>query len=126
LQKLITIKEQAALIYWVGINANVELTDERREHIRQHHPEDFDLCMKYIESVIETPDLILEDHKNPLTAMFIRRCGAMGINVVIKLAMRSDVENRSFVVTAHVAGERSVTKLERKNKVIYKCSSGMV
>ncbi len=120
MRRYIVIRVQEALLYWEGINPNVELTAERLEHIRQHHPEDFDMCVKYIDPVIENPDLILEDHKNPLTAMFIRSFGEAGVNVVIKLAMSSDTGNRSFIVTVHPAGERSIKKLERKNKVVYK------
>ncbi len=123
MKRFVVIRVQEALLYWEGINPNVELTEERLEHIRQHHPEEFDLCVSYIDQVIEAPDLILEDYKNPRTAMLIRCFGEAGVNVVIKLAMKSDLGNRSFIVTIHPVGERSIRKLERKNKVVYKRSS---
>ena len=102
------------------MNPNVELTEERLEHIQQHHPDDFSVCVKYIDPVIENPDLILDDHKNPLTAMFIRSFEETGVNVVIKLALSSNHDNRSFIVTIHPVGARSIQKLEKKNKVVYK------
>lgn len=109
-----------ALAYWEGLNPNVELSEERLEHIRQHHPDDFALCVKYIDSLIENPDLILDDHKNPMSTMFIRRFEEIGVNIVIKLALRGDLESRSFIVTIHPVGARSIQKLEKKNKVVYK------
>ena len=120
MRKYVVIKVKEALAYWKGMNPNVELTEERLEHIRQHHPDDFTVCVQYIDSVIENPDLILDDHKNPLTAMFIRSFEEIGVNVVIKLALSSDLDSRSFIVTIHPVGARSIQKLEKKNKVVYK------
>lgn len=119
MKRFVVIVNVAALSYWNGLNPNVELTTERMEHIRQHHPEDYDLCMKHVDEVIAAPDLILEDHKNPMTAMFIRSFGTEGINVVVKLTLLRDDNQRSFVVTVHPVGARSIKKLERKNKVVY-------
>lgn len=126
MKRFVVIENTAALAYWFGLNPNVELTAERMEHIRQHHPEDYDLCMKHVDEVITAPDLILEDHKNPMTAMFIRSFGAEGINVVVKLTLLSDDDHRSFIVTVHPVGERSIKKLERKNKVVYNRSNNMI
>lgn len=126
LRKSAVIRIQEALNYWQGLNPFVELTEERMEHIRQHHPDDFELCVSHIETVIENPDLILEDHKNPFTAMFISSFTDLGVNVVIKLALSNDPKDRSFIVTVHPVGERSIHKLEKKNKVIYKKTPTMV
>ena len=120
------IRIREALDYWQGLNPNIELTEERLGHIRKHHPDDFSLCVQYIDAVIENPDLILDDHKNPLTAMFIRSFEDIGVNVIVKLALSSELENRSFVVTIHPVGERSIQKLEKKNKVVYKRPSNML
>ena len=126
MQKLLIIRVREALEYWKGIYPQIELTEERLEHIRKHHPDDFAQCVNHIDAVIENPDLILDDHKNPFTAMFIRRFEAMGVNVIVKLALRSEPESRSFIVTVHPVGERSIQKLEKKNKVVYKRPSHMI
>lgn len=120
MKRLITINATAALQYWQGMNPQVELTDERMMHIKDHHPGDFDFCVQHIDLSIQDPDIILEDHKNPNTAMFIRCFSETGVNVVIKLSMPNAGDNRSFIVTVHPAGERSIRKLERKNKIVYK------
>lgn len=119
LGQYVVISIQEAIAYWKGINPNVELTEERLDHIRQHHPEDFDKCVNYLIPAIQEPDLILDDHKNPLTAMFIKCFDEAGINVVIKLALSSDENSRSFVVTIHPVGARSIQKLSKKNIVVY-------
>lgn len=126
MRKYVEIKVKEALIYWKGMNPHVELTEERLEHIRQHHPDDFAVCVQYIDSVIESPDLILDDHKNPMTAMFIRCFEEIGVNIVIKLAFCNDLGSRSFVVTIHPVGSRSIQKLEKKNKVVYKKPNDVV
>ena len=126
MRKLMIIRIREALDYWQGLNPNIELTEERLEHIQEHHPDDFALCVQYIDAVIENPDLILDDHKNPLTAMFIRSFEDIGVNVIVKLALSSEPENRSFVVTIHPVGERSIQKLEKKNKVVYKKPPNML
>lgn len=126
MRKFVVIRIREALNYWKGLNPNVELTEERLEHIREHHPDDFALCIPYLDAVIEHPDLILDDHKNHLTAMFIRSFKDIGVNVIVKLALSSETENRSFVVTIHPVGERSIHKLEKKNKVVYKRLSDML
>ena len=126
MRKYVVIQVKEALAYWEGMNPNVELTEERLEHIRQHHPDDFAVCVQYIDSVIEKPDLILDDHKNPLTAMFIRSFEETGVNIVIKLALRGDPDSRSFIVTIHPVGARSIQKLEKKNKVVYKRPSDVL
>lgn len=58
--------------------------------------------------------------------MFIRRFEEVGVNVIVKLALSNKLENRSFVVTIHPVGERSIQKLEKKNKVVYKKPSDML
>ena len=126
MQKYVLISTKEALNYWQGINPRVELTEERLAHIRMHHPNDFELCVKYIDPVIEDPDLVLEDHKNPLTAMFIRSFEKTGVNVVIKLALSNQVGDRSFIVTIHPVGARSIQKLQKKNKVVYRKPSDML
>ena len=120
MSRYVVIRVQEAFSYWKGLNPNVELTDERLEHIRQHHPEDFDQCVKYLIPAIEEPDLILDDHKNPATAMFIKCFAETGVNVVIKLALSNDNNSRSFVVTIHPVGSRSIHKLASKNIIVYR------
>ncbi|MBF1688885.1 MAG: minor capsid protein, partial [Selenomonas sp.] len=40
------------------LSGNVILTDERIEHIKEHHPNDYELFIRYIPQVIEDPDYI--------------------------------------------------------------------
>ncbi|MBE5807233.1 MAG: hypothetical protein E7317_02710 [Clostridiales bacterium] len=105
--------------YFGEIQTAVFLPQERIKHIRDQHSDDYDKYSSFIRNAIEQPEIILEDHKNPNTAMFIGKTDNSRINVLVKLAYRENAYDRSFIVTMFPVGERSVKKLERRNKTIY-------
>lgn len=43
----------------------VIITSERIDHIRAHHPGDFDAYRAWIPEILENPEYILEDRKHP-------------------------------------------------------------
>ena len=72
-----------------------------------------------IVDAIEKPDVVFDDHKNSMTAMFVKRVDDNGVNVIVKLAMTNDDNDRSFVTTMHSIGKNGLKRLEKKNKTIY-------
>ena len=115
----ITITNATVLSYWGAVKNTIWISDERFGHIQDHHPEDYDYYSRYIPLALQSPFLILADYKNERTAMFVGRTGREGINVIVKLARVEDVDNRSFVVTMHPVGLRSIQKLKRHNAIIW-------
>ena len=49
------------------------VTNERIEHIKSHHPQDFDLFMKYGHAAVQDPDIIIKDSKNKGTVFMVKR-----------------------------------------------------
>ena len=104
--------------YYGNVKQEVHLSDERIEHIKSRHPEDYKKYGDKIIEAIEYPDLVVDDRKNPMTAMFIKKSDNPGINVVVKLALK-DESDESFVVTMHAIGEKRLKTLLRHSKIIY-------
>ena len=115
----IIITNANVLSYWGAVKNKVWISDERFGHIQDHHPDDYDYYSRYIPQAIQSPFLIMADYKNERTAMFVGRTGRKGINVIVKLARVEDVDDRSFVVTMHPVGARSIQKLKNHNMVIW-------
>lgn len=120
------LKENVATIhivevrqYYGDVQTEVYLSNERIGHIKSHHPKDYAKYGTYITAVIESPDIIFDDHKNAMTAMFVKEIDEAGMNVVVKLAMRGNGADRSFVVTMHSIGSKGIKRLEKKNKTVY-------
>ncbi|MGN1310554.1 MAG: PBECR2 nuclease fold domain-containing protein [Clostridia bacterium] len=68
------------------ITDEVILTDERKEHIRKRHPEDYEKYITYIPNIIERPDYILEDVNNDDTILLLKAINNREkVQVVIKL-----------------------------------------
>lgn len=106
--------------YYGDVQTDVHIPEERKDHMRSHHPEDYDQYIGYVEDAITNPKLILDDHRNANTAMFIGETNKDNINVIVKLAFTKDKDDRSFAVTMHPAGERTIKKLKKRFKEVYK------
>lgn len=48
------------------------LTDERDEHIKDHHENDYTMFHRCVFDVIRTPNIILKDSKNQNTVFYIK------------------------------------------------------
>jgi len=50
---------------------DVILTDKQVEHIKERHPNDYELYFKYIKEIVENPDYIIRDNK-PNTGFLLK------------------------------------------------------
>ena len=100
----------------------VVLTEERAEHIRTRHPEDYKLFERYGVQTITDPDLVLRDEKNPNTVLMFRRISETNLNTVIRLSVsgEDDVNIKNSVMTFYRVRDKNLKKLEIKNKTVYK------
>lgn len=106
--------------YYGKVQLDVYMPDERKDHIKEHHPNDYDAYIGYVENAIKAPVMVLDDHRSPNTAMFIGETEKDNINVIVKLAFSEDKDDRSFTVTMHPAGEKTLKKLKKRYKTVYK------
>lgn len=97
------------------------LTNERIEHIRIRHPNDFSLFERYVSETVESPDIIIKDCKNSGTVFMIKRMADTNLNVVVRLALSYEAKNlKNSVMTFYRLRDRNLKKLKKNNKVLYK------
>ena len=97
------------------------VTDERLEHIKIRHPEDFELFEKYGADAVTSPDVILKDQKNQGTVFMVKKLEETNLNVIVRLVLETDDEKyKNSVMTFYRIRQKNLDKLEKKNKVLYK------
>ena len=95
------------------------ITNERTAHIKERHPEDYELFEKYARDIIENPEIIIKDEKNTGTVFMVKRLPSTNMNVVVRLALsEDDPKLKNSVMTAYRIRDKNLIKLERRNKCI--------
>ena len=105
------------------ITESVIITDERLEHIKEHHPELEYKAIKSIKSVIENPDYIFEDRKNIDTILLIKRFKIINKNfrIVVKLNTSIDIQDKfNSIISFWQISEKKLGQYLRNEKIIYK------
>lgn len=96
------------------------ITNERIEHIKLHHPEDYALFEKYAAQTLENPDKIIKDIKNSGTVFMIKHLEDTNLNIVIRLVISTDNSClKNSVMTSYRIRQKNLEKLEKKNKLLY-------
>ena len=97
------------------------VTNERIEHIKSRHSEDFDLFEKYGLSVVAEPDIIIKDEKNVNTVFMVKKLENTNLNLVVKIILETDEKDlKKSVMTFYRIRERNLKKLVDRNKTLYK------
>jgi hypothetical protein len=97
------------------------ITNERIEHIKTRHPEDYELFMEYSLDVISDPDIIIKDMDHQNSVFMIKRLTETNVNVIVKLITDTDdSEHKNSVMTFYRIRDKNLKKLEDKNKILYK------
>jgi len=84
------------------LNRQVELTDERREHIISRHP-DVVPVLSEIAVTLETPDEIRSSQRDPETLIFYR---VLTTAAGKSLALVVKVDHRAFILSAYLTRAR--------------------
>lgn len=101
--------------------SEIIITNERIDHIKQRHPEDYALFEKYGAESVMNPDCIIKDEKNTGTVFMVKKLNDTNLNVVVRLVLCSNNEKlKNSVMTFYRIREKNLKKLEKKNKVLYK------
>lgn len=104
------------------ITEKVIITDERMEHIKEHHPELEYKAIKSIKSVVEDPDYIFEDRKNIDTILLVKRFKIINKNcrIVVKLNTSIDIQDKfNSIISFWQISEKKLGQYLRNEKIIY-------
>lgn len=66
------------------------VTNERIDHIKERHPEDYDLFEKYGVESVSSPDLIIKDIKHQGTVFMVKKLPETNLNVVVRVVLKTD------------------------------------
>ena len=107
------------------ITEEVILTDERLyEHILLFHEEEYKQLRRYIKSIIEDPDYIVEDNRHEDTMIYLKQIEKISKNgrVVIKLALGKDEEHsKNSIITLMKLNKRTWNQtIRNRGKIIWK------
>ena len=97
------------------------LTQERDEHIKDHHEADYKLFHTCVFDVISIPDLILKDAKNKNTVMYIKYIEETNVNIVIRLSLETESSGyKNSIITSYRVGAKNLKRFTKNNKILYK------
>lgn len=105
------------------ITDRVIITNERIEHIKKRHLDDYERYIKYIPDVLYNPDYILEDRENKDTILMLKKIEKQDkkIQVVVKLQTNlKEKEKSNSILTFWHIRDRSYRSTIKNNKMIYK------
>lgn len=100
----------------------VIITDERIQHIKDRHPNDYENYFKYAEKIIKAPDYIIEANKDN-TAVLLKEIENDGekFKLILKLAVKSDPRiYKNSVISFWEIGETTWRKTLKNKKILYK------
>ena len=100
---------------------DIIITDERIEHIKKRHPNDYELFFEYIMQIIENPDYILEANK-PHTAFVLKKLTLNGerFQLIVRLKTLGDPdEYKNSIITFLKIDEYRYDRYLRTKKILY-------
>lgn len=100
----------------------VIITDERIQHIKDHHPNDFERYERYLVKIIEEPDYILKSDL-PHTAFLLKEIvdADERFQLILRLKVTGDPEGyKNSVITFLKISEKKWKKYLRNKNVLYK------
>lgn len=97
------------------------VTNERIAHIKERHPEDYNLFEKYGRESVISPDLIIKDLKHCRTVFMVKKLSETNLNVVVRVVLETDDNNlKNSVMTFYRIRDKNLKKLIEKNRLLYK------
>lgn len=100
----------------------VIITDERIQHIKEHHPNNYEQYYSYMRSIIENPEYIIEANK-PNTALILKSFsnGNETFKTVFRLITSSDNSKfKNSIITFMKINEKEWNRLLKNKKILYK------
>ena len=100
----------------------VIITETQVEHIKQHHPNDFERYFSYAGQIISDPDYILEANK-PNTAFVLKSIEENDnhFQIILRLKTSNDPdEYENSIITFLKVNDKRFERYLRTKKILYK------
>ena len=100
----------------------VIITDKQIDHIKNRHPNDYELFNKYFEKIVEQPDYIIEANK-PFTALILTeiQIDNKKFKTVVRLATSNDTPSyKNSIITFMKIDDREWNRILKNKKILYK------
>lgn len=100
----------------------VIITEERVQHIKDRHPNDYERYYEYLTEIIEDPQYIVETAK-PNTALILRefKQGTEVFKTVMRLKTSTDnIEYKNSIITFMKINEKEWNRLLKNKRILYK------
>ena len=105
------------------ITEDVIITDERIEHIKERHPNDYERYFEYLKEIVENPDYIVETTKRN-TALILKEIAESEdkrFKTVLRLITSADnTEFKNSIITFMKINEKEWSRLIRNKRILYK------
>ncbi len=104
------------------VTDEVIITDERIQHIKERHPNDYERFCTYIPEIISVPDYIIKANK-PDTAVILKENKIQGekFKLVLRLKVEGDpAEYKNSIMTFLHIGDTTWRKLLKNKKILYR------
>lgn len=99
----------------------VVITNERIEHIKDHHPKDYEQYLMYIKQILQEPDYILENEPNTALVLKEFKEDDRRFRLVLRLKTSTDnPEHKNSVLTFMKTNEKKWGQNLRNKKILYK------
>lgn len=100
----------------------VIITDKQIDHIKNRHPNGYELFNKYLEKIVEQPDYIIEANK-PFTALILKeiQIDNKKFKTVVRLATSNDTPSyKNSIITFMKIDDREWNRILKNKKILYK------
>lgn len=104
------------------ITDDVIITDERIQHIKEHHPNDYERFSKYFKDIVQSPDYIVSANR-PKTALILKEINENGEKFKTALRLITSIDNKDFknsIITFMKIDDKEWNRLLKNKKILYK------
>ena len=100
----------------------VIITDERIQHIKEHHPGDYEAYKQYMAHAIMSPDYIVEANR-PNTALILKefQVDDKVFKLILRLKTSDEPDNfKNSIITFMKTDRKEWARLLKNKKILYK------
>ncbi|MDO4318311.1 MAG: PBECR2 nuclease fold domain-containing protein [Lachnospiraceae bacterium] len=102
------------------VSDEVIITDERIEHIKERHPNDYERFYGYMKEIVSNPDYIIEANR-PNTALILKELEGQQFKTVLRFVTSADnVKYKNSIITFMRIKNKEWNRLLKNKKILYR------